>query len=129
MASISCVMTIVVLRQKLVIVSNAEVLLLEQILHTYCAACEYSVYQAVGQEVLHALLKISVTSIALQSMASDDSVQPWIRRSCVSAAGLLLLCAAPWHNSSTLIVAVNMTKTNVSIAISNVKTTTNHITM
>ena len=125
------VMTIVVLRQilKLVIVSNAEVLLLEQILHTNCSACEYSVYQAVSYKVLRALLKISVISIALQCMASEYSVQAWIRRSCHFAAGPLLLCAASGHNNSTSIVAVNMTKTDVSIAISNVKTTTNHITM
>ena len=73
MASVSCVMPSVFLRQKLVIVSNAEVLLLEQILHTNCSACEYSVYQAVNYKVLRALLKISVISIALQCMASDFS--------------------------------------------------------
>ncbi len=61
------------------------------------------------------------------AMASDDSIQLWIRKSCFSAAGLLLLFAASGHSNSTLMVAVNMTKTNVSIAISNVKTTTNHI--
>lgn len=88
MARVSYVMTSVVLRQKLVIMSNAEALLLAQLLHMYCAACEFSVYLAVGQDVLRTLLKVSVISIALQS---DDAVQPCIRRFCVPAAGLLLL--------------------------------------
>ncbi len=43
MARVSFVITIVVLRQKLVNVWSAEVPLVEQMLHTYNAACEYSV--------------------------------------------------------------------------------------